>query len=49
MQFGVNYLGHFTLTNLLADLLKNTEGGRVVHVASNAHRYGKKHLYFEDL
>lgn len=37
MQFGVNHLGHFLLTNLLVDLLKKTNGSRVVTVASVIH------------
>jgi NAD(P)-dependent dehydrogenase (short-subunit alcohol dehydrogenase family) len=36
-QIGVNYLGHFALTNRLRPAL---EGGRVVNVASVAHRKG---------
>ena len=36
-QFGVNHLGHFALTGLLAPLLLATPGARVVTVASMAH------------
>ncbi|MFF5080491.1 SDR family NAD(P)-dependent oxidoreductase [Actinoplanes sp. NPDC000266] len=43
-QFGVNHLGHFALTGLLIDRLA---GGRVVTVASNAHRGGA--FDFDDL
>ena len=40
-QIGVNYLGHFTLTARLKDLLCAAPGGaRVVQVASLAHRGG---------
>ncbi len=47
MQFGVNHLGHFTLTGLLLDLLVNTEDSRVVTISSYAHRYGW--IQFNDL
>lgn len=45
MQFGVNHLGHFLLTNLLLDSINN--GGRIVNVASGAHKTGK--IHFEDI
>ncbi len=41
MQFGTNHLGHFALTGLLFDLLRNTPGARVVTVSSMGHRFGK--------
>jgi len=41
MQFGTNHLGHFALTGLLFDLLRDTPGARVVTVSSVAHRMGK--------
>ena len=43
MQFGTNHLGHFALTNLLLPHIS----GRVVTVASGAHRAGR--IDFDDL
>lgn len=40
-QIGTNHLGHFALTGLLLDLIKNTTGSRVVTVSSSAHKQGK--------
>ena len=37
MQFGVNHLGHFALTNLLLDLLQAADSARVVNVSSCFH------------
>jgi len=45
LQFGVNHLGHFALTGLLIESLVAQSGGRVVNVASNAHRQGRLNLY----
>lgn len=38
LQFGTNHLGHFALTGLLFPQLAAAEAGRVVTVASQAHR-----------
>ena len=43
LQFGTNHLGHFALTNLLLPHIT----GRVVTVASGAHRMGR--IDFDDL
>lgn len=41
MMFGVNHIGHFLLTNLLLDRLKECEPSRVVNVSSVGHNFGK--------
>ena len=47
-HFGVNYVGHFLLTELLLDSLKRTsaKGGqpRIVNVSSDAHRAGNMYI-----
>lgn len=47
-HFGVNYLGHFLLTWLLLDTLKDSgkcgQYSRVVHVSSSAHCIGEIRL-----
>lgn len=47
LQFGVNHLGHFLLTNLLLPHLKKGAPARIVTVSSGAHKVGK--IHFEDL
>ncbi|WP_183092444.1 oxidoreductase [Nocardioides stalactiti] len=41
MQFGVDHLGHWTLTALLLPALVQTTGSRVVTVTSTAHHMGR--------
>ncbi len=47
MQIGTNHLGHFALTGLLIDRIRETSGARVVNVSSLFHKYGK--IRFDDL
>jgi len=41
MTFAVNHLAHFLLTNLLLDLLNQSDDGRIVNVSSIAHQNSK--------
>lgn len=47
MQFAVNHLGHFLLTNLLLDILLESSGSRIINVSSNAHFGGT--IDFKDI
>nr|MDT0660307.1 oxidoreductase [Micromonospora sp. DSM 115978] len=46
-QFAANHLGHFALTGLLLDLIRQAPDGRVVTVSSGMHRHGR--IHFDDL
>jgi retinol dehydrogenase 14 len=47
MDFGVNHVGHFLLTDLLLPLLRTSAPSRIVVVSSNLHGSGK--IDFDDL
>jgi NAD(P)-dependent dehydrogenase (short-subunit alcohol dehydrogenase family) len=47
LTFATNHLGHFLLTNLLFDLLKNSDDARIIHVSSSAHY--EKQIDIDDL
>ena len=44
MQFGTNHLGHFLLTNLLLDRIKEAPSARIVNVSSKASERGRLDL-----
>ena len=48
MQFGVNHLGHFLLTNLLLDRIKEAPAGRIVVVSSLGY-IRTKEINFDDI
>jgi len=51
IQFGTNHLGHFLLTGLLLDILKNTSNSRISIQSSIVHKTEsmKPDIHFDDL
>jgi NAD(P)-dependent dehydrogenase (short-subunit alcohol dehydrogenase family) len=49
MQFAVNHLGHFLLTQLLLERLRQSAPARVVVVSSASHNQARRGLDFDDL
>jgi NAD(P)-dependent dehydrogenase (short-subunit alcohol dehydrogenase family) len=47
MHMATNHFGHFALTGLLFDVIKNTPNSRVVTMSSGGHKYGK--IDFDDI
>jgi NAD(P)-dependent dehydrogenase (short-subunit alcohol dehydrogenase family) len=47
--FGVNHLGHFSLTNLLLPRLEASAPSRVINVTSVGHHAARKGMRFDDL
>jgi NAD(P)-dependent dehydrogenase (short-subunit alcohol dehydrogenase family) len=47
LQFGLNHLAYFLLTNLLLDVLKASAPARIVNTSSGIHRRGR--INFDDL
>ncbi len=47
MNFAVNHLAPFLMTNLLLDLIKKSAPARIVNVSSTAHKYAK--MNFADI
>ncbi len=51
IQFGTNHLGHFLLTGLLLNIIKNTPNSRIVTQSSAVHKAEsmKPDIHFDDL
>jgi NAD(P)-dependent dehydrogenase (short-subunit alcohol dehydrogenase family) len=47
--FGVNHLGHFSLTNLLVSRLRAGASSRIINVTSVGHRFARYGMRFDDL
>ncbi len=49
MQFGVNHVGHFVLTNLLLPLIRKSAPARIVNLSSGGYLMAPDGLNFDDL
>ncbi len=49
MQFGVNHVGHFLLTNLLLPLIRKSAPARIVNLSSDGYLMAPDGLNFDDL
>ena len=49
MQFGVNHVGHFLLTNLLLPLIRKSAPARIVNLSSQGYLMAPDGLDFDDL
>jgi retinol dehydrogenase-13 len=49
MQFGVNHVGHFVLTNALLPLLRKSQPARIVNLSSAGYLMAPNGLNFDDL
>jgi NAD(P)-dependent dehydrogenase (short-subunit alcohol dehydrogenase family) len=49
MQFGVNHVGHFLLTNLLLPLIRKSVPARIVNLSSGGYQLAPNGLNFDDL
>ncbi len=48
-MFGVNHLGHFLLTQLLLDRIRESAPARIVNLSSEGYRYAAEGLPWDDL
>ncbi|CAF1333800.1 unnamed protein product [Adineta steineri] len=49
IHFAVNHLGHFLLTNLLLDLMKNAPSARIINVSSISHAFLNITMNWDDI